>query len=186
MTIELLQRLAPLRRLFACGTAVVAGYRHLDRWTRRLLGILFRSAVILYFIFCALFLSLRYAVLPNIDHYRGNIEQIATRAIGQPVSIGTVQASWQGLRPYLAFTDVVVHDPQGRAALRLPAVAATVSWWSLAAADLRLADLEIIRPDLDIRREGDGRLYVAGMFIDPEKKKAMAPAPTGSCRSDRS
>ena len=170
MTTGLLQRFAPLRRLASWGTALASGYRHLDRWLRRLLGALFKLAVLAYFIFCALFLTLRYAVLPNIDNYKGNIERLAARAVGQSVSIGTIQASWHGLRPHLAFTDVAIHDPQGRAALHLPEVTATVSWWSLAAADLRLADLEILRPDLDIRRERDGKLYVAGIFIDPEKQ----------------
>ena len=169
-------RSAPLRRLAACGATMASAYRHLDRWTRSLLGGLLKLAVVAYFLFCALFLTLRYGVLPNIDHYKGDIEQIASRAVGQPVSIGTLQASWHGLRPHLAFTDVVIHDAQGRAALTLPAVAATVSWWSAAVADLRLYDLEISNPDLDIRRDRDGKLYVAGIFIDPSKKGKGAGA----------
>lgn len=165
-----LHRFALLRRLAACSAGIVAGYRHLDRWSRRLLAAALKLAVIAYFLFCGVFLSLRYGVLPHIDHYKGEVEQIATRAIGQPVSIGAISASWHGLRPYLAFTNVVIRDPRGQVALNLPMVAATVSWWSMAVADLRLHDLEIIGPDLPVRRDRDGRLYVAGIFIDTQKK----------------
>ncbi len=167
---ELLRRFAPLRRLVAYGAAIAAGYRHLDRWSRRLLAAALKLAVIAYFLFCGLFLILRYGVLPNIDHYKGEVEQMATRAIGQPVSIGAIRASWHGLQPYLAFTNVVIRDPHGQAVLNLPTVAATVSWWSVAVADLRLRDLEITGPDLSVRRDRDGRLYVAGIFIDTQKK----------------
>jgi len=161
------QSAAPLARLAAAGRALATGYRHLGRWTRRLLGGLFRLAVLLYFLFCALFLTLRYAVLPNIDHYKPDIERVATRALGQPVSIGAVRASWHGLRPHLALTGVVVHDGAGRAALTLPAVEGTVAWWSAAVGGLRLNDLEITGPDLDIRRDAAGRLHVGGILIDP-------------------
>ncbi|MGB7481729.1 MAG: YhdP family protein [Burkholderiaceae bacterium] len=166
----------PLSRLAAWGGALAAGYRHLGRWARRLLGGLFRLAVVLYFLFCGLFLTLRYAVLPNVDHYKADIERVASRALGQPVSIGAARASWHGLRPHLALSDVVVHDDRGRAALTLPAVEGTVSWWSAAVADLRLNDLEIISPDLDIRRDRDGRLHVGGIFIDPAAKSGGAGA----------
>jgi uncharacterized protein (TIGR02099 family) len=161
---------SPLRRLSAWGALLASGYRHLHRGTRLLLVGSFKLAVVLYFLFCVLFLGLRYAVLPNIEHYKSDIEQIATRAVGQPVSVGTIQASWHGLRPHFALTDVVLHDAQGRAALRLPAVAATVSWWSAVVADVRLHDLEITNPELDIRRSREGKLYVAGIYIDPLEK----------------
>ena len=131
-----------------------------------MLGALLKSVVLLYFIFCVLFLSLRYVVLPSIDRYKGEVEQLISHAIGRPVSIVTIQASWQGLQPRLSLTDVVIHGKDGREALNLPKVAATLSWWSIVVADLRLYSLEIDRPDMDIQRASDGKLYVAGILID--------------------
>src|SRR5687768_9951526 len=110
------------------------GYRIANIASRHVLGALLKTLVVLYFLFCALFLTLRYAVLPNIDMYKAYVELIATRAIGQPVSIGTIHASWHGLSPHLLLKNVVIHDRRGEQALSLPRVAATLSWWSVAAA----------------------------------------------------
>ncbi|MGN6390538.1 MAG: YhdP family protein, partial [Burkholderiaceae bacterium] len=96
------------------------------------------ALLVVYFAFCALFLTLRYAVLPNIEHYKGDIEQAASRALGNRVTIGSVRASWRGLRPELSLADVAVRTSDGRRALALPAVSAVVSWWSVPAAGLRL------------------------------------------------
>ena len=144
-------------------------YKYFNIATHHTLGALFKLAVVVYFIFCALFLTLRYGVLPNIDHYKTDVEQLASHAIGKPVSIGTIYASWKGLRPYLFLGGVVIHDKNGREALNLPGVAATFSWWSVLVADVRLHTLEISRPDLDIQRDAQGNLFVAGILIDTKK-----------------
>lgn len=136
--------------------------------TRRALALLLTAALVVYFVFCALFLAMRYAILPNIDIYKPRIEAIATKALGRKVSIATIHASWRGLNPHLTFTNVLIHNRQGKQALSLPRVAATVSWWSITAADLRLETLEISRPDLDIERDKDGNFYVAGILIERE------------------
>ena len=153
-------------RLASYRLAAVDGYRTINSATHHALGILLGLMVIAYFAFCALFLVLRYAVLPNIDRYKVQVEQIATDAIGRPMSIGTIHASWRGLRPRLTLNNVVIHDKQGQQALSLPKVSATLSWWSVMVADLRLDTLEITRPDMDIERDAEGRLYVAGILID--------------------
>lgn len=157
------------RRIIAYWRFSRACYRYLNIATHHVLGALVKIAVLAYFIFCALFLTLRYAVLPNIDHYKADVEQIASHAIGKRVSIGNIYASWKGLMPYLFLGGVVIHDKNGRDALSLPGVSATLSWWSLAHADLRLYSLEISRPDMDIRRDADGNLFVAGILIDMQK-----------------
>lgn len=137
-------------------------------------GILFRLAlkltVISYFIFCAIFLSLRYGILPNIDAYKTDIERIASHSIGRNLSISSISASWQGINPRLMLNNVVVLDQNGRSALVLPNVSATLSWWSVVAADLRFKKIEVIRPSLNIRRDAAGIIYVAGISIDTQKQ----------------
>jgi uncharacterized protein YhdP len=44
-------------------------------------------------------------------------------------------------------------------------VSATLSWWSVLGS-VRFDSLEITRPDLDVRRSRDGKLYVAGVLVD--------------------
>ena len=136
---------------------------------RRAGKLLLQLVVASYFILALAFLLLRYVVMPNVDFYKQRIEQIAGNAVGQPVTIGSVDVSWSGLRPRLALGNVVVHDSQGGAALTLPQVDATLSWWSIAAADLRLHRLVLERPDLDIVRDRQGVLRVGGIVIDAGK-----------------
>jgi uncharacterized protein (TIGR02099 family) len=141
--------------------------RHgINAGTRRALSLLLTGVLIAYFIFCALFLALRYLVLPNIDLYKPQVEQLATKAVGRKVSIATIHASWRGLNPHLTLTNVLVHNRHGEQALSLPKVAATVSWWSISALDLRLETVEISRPDMDIERDKDGNFYVAGILLE--------------------
>ncbi len=146
-----------------------AAYRICNLATHHVLGFVLKLALLLYFAFTILFLTLRYVVLPNIDHYKGDIERAASNAVGNQVTISRVYASWSGFRPNLFLGDVVLHDAQGRPALTLPSVSATLSWWTAVTANLRFRTLELNRPDLSILRDTDGRLYVAGIFIDPNK-----------------
>lgn len=152
-----------------CAQAALRAFRLAHRGMWRLLQLVIRTLVIAYFVFCSVFLGLRYGVLPNIGHYKPDVEQMASRALGQPVSIARIEVSWWRLTPRLALTDVVIHDALGTVALRLPKVSAALSWWSVAAGQIRLAALEIDRPDLDIERKADGRLYVAGIAMDSQK-----------------
>ena len=140
-------------------------YRFCNLATHHILGFTVKLALLVYFFFAILFLLLRYAILPNIDYYKADIERLASRAVGNQVSIARIYASWEGLRPNLFLGDVVLRDPQGRAALTLPSVSATLAWWSLAAGEARFETLDLIRPALDVRRDSAGRLTVAGIAL---------------------
>lgn len=146
-----------------------AAYRFCNLATHHALGFTVKLLLALYFAFTILFLVLRYAVLPNIDHYKGDIERAASRAAGGQVTISRIYASWHGLRPGLYLGDVVLHDARGRQALALPGVSATLSWWSVLAGGPRFDSLVLTRPSVDIRLEADGRLYAAGVYLDPDK-----------------
>lgn len=124
------------------------------------------TLLMVYFALCMMFLALRYVVLPNINQYKPHIERLASKGLGQPIAIGAIEAAWQGLSPQLILTDVVIRNEKGEQALHLSKVSAIVSWWSAAVADLRLKSLEIDRPDLDIVRDKDGQLFIAGVPID--------------------
>src|SRR5258706_2873978 len=110
-------------RLAAYGRALYVGYQRLNTLSHHVLGAVCKLLLLAYFIFCVLFLTLRYVVLPHIGEYKGAIERIASRAIGNPVTIASIGASWDGLRPHLSLGDVVIHDRAGGSALTLPQVA---------------------------------------------------------------
>jgi uncharacterized protein (TIGR02099 family) len=146
-----------------------SAYRYANLASHHVLGFTVKAVLLAYFTFMLLFLALRYAVLPNIDLYKPDIERAASRVLGNQVTISRVYASWRGLHPNLYLGDVRLRDRQGRQLLFLPSVSATLSWWSVVAAEPRFESLEINRPELDVRRSLDGVFWVAGVRIEPNR-----------------
>lgn len=118
--------------------------------------------------------ALHWWIVPRIGEFRLQLETHATRVLGVPVRIGAVQAHSTGLIPSFELTDVQLFDAQGREALKLPRVLASLSPRSV----LRLGfeQLYIERPDLTVRRTRDGRLFVAGLdFSKDQEGDSAAP-----------
>lgn len=124
----------------------------------------------LYFLFGVLVLGLRYLILPQVSAWKPEAEQAVSRAVGRQVSIGALDASWHGLHPRLELTDVRIADQQGQTALSLPRIDATLSWWSIPFLTPRFDAIELLGPALQIRRDTQGRLLIAGFIIDPSAK----------------
>jgi len=118
-------------------------------------------------------LVLRFAIMPDIDSYKAEIEAGATRAVGVPVRIAGIEADWWHLNPRFSLRGVTLAPPDRAAALDLGRVDATLSWLSLAFMEPRLARLDIHQPSLEIRRDPAGKLFVAGIPVDV----AGAPSP---------
>ena len=95
--------------------------------SRRLWRVLVRAFWLLYFAFVFLVLVLRYSILPNIEDYRPAIERLASRELGQAVSIGRIEASWAGLNPDLTLLDVRVSDAEARPVLGFSKIEAVLS-----------------------------------------------------------
>jgi uncharacterized protein (TIGR02099 family) len=145
-------------------------YKRLNLLSHHVLGFCIKLVVLIYLLFCILCLVLRYVLLPNIDHYKGDIEQVIGSSMGRKVSITQISASWQGLRPNLQLQHVTIYDEQGKNALILPNVNVTVSWLSAIFAQVRFYNLEINQPELELKRNADGKVYIAGWWMDPNKK----------------
>jgi len=127
-----------------------------------------------WLLFALLILVLRYGVLPRVADYQAEVEQAATRAIGQPVRIGRIEARWLGLNPDLVLDDVQVLDAQGGAAFSLSRVESVLSWHTLWRLRPTLALLAFERPVLHVRRDTSGRITVAGMATEGESDPAFA------------
>jgi len=100
-------------------------------------------------------------IVPRIGELRPDLEIEAGRVLGMPVRIGAITARTEGLVPSFELSDVVLLDPQGREALRLPRVVAALSPRSLW--NLGFEQLYIDQPALDIRRDQAGHIHVAGL-----------------------
>jgi uncharacterized protein YhdP len=101
-------------------------------------------------------------IVPRIgEDFRPQLEIQASRALGVPVRIGGITAHTEGLVPSFEITDLVLLDPQGREALRLHRVVASLSPRSML--NFGFDQLYIDQPALDVRRALDGRIFVAGL-----------------------
>lgn len=111
-------------------------------------------------------LVLRYYMLPHAKDYRESIAQQVSQAAGQRVTIGDIEAGWDGMHPYFDLYKVDLYDAHGRPALQLDHVETSLSWLSLLLGEPRLAKLVVHRPNLLIQRASNGEIFVAGMSLN--------------------
>jgi uncharacterized protein (TIGR02099 family) len=138
------------------GPALRQGMRPFLRWWR------WPLLVLTGLVLCA-GLLLRYGVLPQVQAHRGDIEAALSQALQRPVRFEAISAGWGGWHPQLQVSALTLHDEAGHPALTLDHVDARIAWSSLWAGQLRLAALHIEAPQLDLRRDRQGRLLIAGL-----------------------
>lgn len=157
------------RYLHAC--CVIFGF-YIGYGTRKCLRLALKLILLLYFLFAVFFLTVRYGILPQVTHYKADIERIASAKLGRPLKIGELAASWQGMNPQLQIKNLSIQDGAGREALVLPEIHTTLSWWSLLVFDVRFAQIELIAPQLKIQRDRSGTIEIAGfpLHVEPQAK----------------
>ena len=135
----------------------------LSRWALRWTVLL---VLTLWSIVLIGWLTLHWGILPHIDDWRPQIEERASRALGLPLRIGHISVNSPGWVPALELRDVTLSDREGREALRLPRISAALSPKSLFALRLVFSQLYIEGAELEIRRDAQGRLHVAGLDME--------------------
>ena len=105
--------------------------------------------------------ALHIFIVPRIGDYREVLQQQATRALGVRVDIGSINAKGGWLVPWFELTHIQLYDREGREALSLPRVLAAVSPRSVLLGQFEQLDIE--QPELEIRRDVNGHVWVAGL-----------------------
>lgn len=162
---------------FARGGTLTVGWRHnsvlqrmnqvttssLTFWriTASLSRLLLWLAMAAWGLFAVAWIVLHGLIVPRIGDYRPQLEIEASKALGVPVRIGAVTATSNGLIPSFELRDVALLDGAGRVALRLPQILAAISPSSLL--QLNFEQLYIERPELEVRRTADGKIFVGGL-----------------------
>jgi len=113
-------------------------------------------------------------IVPRIGEFRPRLEIEASKALGVPVRIGGITAHSQGMIPSFELSDVTLLDAQGREALRLPRVLGALSPSSIWG--LGFEQIYIDKPELDIRRAADGKIYVGGLDVSQDRAGGQSAA----------
>ena len=148
------------------------------RWWARCALWLGLASLGLFSLLIAAWLALHWAILPHIDDWRPQLEKQATQALGVPVKIGAISARSSGWIPTLDLRDVRIVEASGREALHLPRVSAALSPRSLLAFELRFSQLLLDSPELLLRRDAQGRVFVAGLSVDGPSDTQASEAAT--------
>ena len=114
-------------------------------------------------------LGLHWFILPNIDQWRPDIEARARQALGVPIRIGAIRVESKGWVPTIELKDVAFLDSQANIALKLPKILASLSPHSVLALEPRFRQLIIDGAHLEIERDTQGRLSVAGIALQNGK-----------------
>lgn len=113
-------------------------------------------------------------IVPRIADFRPELEGLARQSLGIPVRIGALSAQSTGWVPSFELRDIALLDTQGQAALRLPRVVVAISLRSVL--QLRLDQLVLDAPELDVVLHPDGRWQVAGLDWTPGARGDSAAA----------
>ncbi|HMC45313.1 MAG TPA: DUF3971 domain-containing protein, partial [Caballeronia sp.] len=131
----------------------------------RALKVLLVLVAVVYFAVAGIYLTLRYAVLPQIDAFRPRIEQMVSSKIHAQMRIGRVTAKWSGFEPSFDIDNLRIDAADGTPGLAVPHASATVAWRSLIGPIPLLSNLTVDGPDVVISRAADGTFSVAGVPI---------------------
>ncbi|MES9903656.1 MAG: YhdP family protein, partial [Sedimenticola sp.] len=100
---------------------------------------------------------------PTIADYRSEIEQWTSQTLGQRVTIGTIEGSWQGAAPKLILRDLALHGETGPL-LRLSEVHIAIGLIeSLQQGRPSPSKITIHAPKVSVTRRLDGTVTVAGL-----------------------
>ena len=146
----------------------------------------FWGVVLFYFLFCALVLTTRWVLLPQVDKYKDDIAHFLSESLHAEVSIGRVSPRWDPFWPQPSLRDVVIQrpDPRSRDAniLHLPQVEASFYWRSVFGQPL-FRKLEVPNAEITVRRVDHGVFDIAGFIIN-FNDTARRDAQSGSAVTD--
>jgi len=107
--------------------------------------------------------TLHFWIVPRIGEHRPALERLAQQTLGVPVRIGQISAESTGWAPSFELRDIALLDPQGQTAMRLPRVWIAISVRSVLG--LKLEQLVLDAPELDILRLANGQWRIAGLDV---------------------
>jgi uncharacterized protein YhdP len=119
-------------------------------------------------------LAIRFILFPNIDAYKDDFAAYATQRLGQKITIGEIITSWDGVSPHFSLKNIEMFDAENRSAFHLNDAEANISWLSIPLLHPHLSKVTVHKPALTIRREANGKIFLAGIDMAGPSKPDFA------------
>jgi uncharacterized protein (TIGR02099 family) len=125
-------------------------------------------------IFILVTLAVRFILFPNIHVYKDDFATYATQRLGQKITIGEIKTGWDGISPYFVLKNIDLFDAENRSAFHLNDAEANISWLSIPLLHPHLSKIKVDKPALTIRREANGKIFLAGIDLSGPSKPEFA------------
>lgn len=129
-------------------------------------------AIVAIFVLAAL--AVRFILFPNIDVYKDDFAAYATQRLGQKITIGEIKTGWDGISPHFSLKNIDLFDTENRSAFHLNDAEANISWLSIPLLHPHLSKIRVDKPALTIRREANGKIFLAGIDLSGPSKPEFA------------
>lgn len=129
-------------------------------------------AILAIFIIAAL--AIRFILFPNIAEYKDDFATYASQKLGQKITIGDINTGWDDISPHFSLKNIDLFDAENRSVFHLNNAEANISWLSIPLLNPHLSNLTIIQPEVTIRREANGKIYLAGIDLSGPSKPDFA------------
>jgi uncharacterized protein (TIGR02099 family) len=117
---------------------------------------------------------LHFWIVPRISELRPQLENMASSAVGLPVHMGDLSVQSNGWAPIFEIDHLSIQNKSGQTALLLPKVRVTLSAHSVLT--LGVEQLALEGADLDVRRNEEGQLLIAGLPLPAQTQKPSPAA----------
>ena len=117
-------------------------------------------------------LALHFWIVPRVLDWKGDIEAMASQALGVKVSIGNLDTLSNDWLPSLEITDFVLRNAADEEVLHLPRVLVSISPTSLLTLSLDRVDID--SPLIEVTRDSDGQLRIAGLSMGQAQPSPLA------------
>ena len=141
------------------------------RWVSiyaRMASWLFWSLTAAWVLLLTMWLVLHWIIVPRIDEFRPWLQEQASQALGLRVEMGPMSGRTRGLVTELQLDQIRLLDAQQQARLDLGQVTLALTPTSVLSGAFSQIALEQL--DLDIRRDTQGRLWLAGIPLQSDSR----------------
>ncbi len=102
--------------------------------------------------------------LPTLAERKGEVELYFSTALGNPVTLDTLDTYWDGLNPGMRVKGLRVQSAAtDLQTIRLREMRLSLAWWPLLTGRIEINSLVLVEPSLTIERQADGRLRFGGI-----------------------